>query len=178
MNSGETVVKAVKEPAAKPKTQCRAAGGDPLGRGHSREAQRRAAVVLEVLAGMRTPTQAAEVLGVSLPRYYQMEGRALGGLVSACEPCLRGPVRSPERELATLRRHHERLQGELVRQQTLVRMAQRSIGLAPAPAPAANHGSKKRRRRPRVRALAAATHLQELSQQQPALTPERAEQTA
>jgi hypothetical protein len=176
MNGIGPVAKVVKEPAAKPKARCKAAGGAPLGRGHSREAQRQAAVVLEVLAGVRTPTQAAEVLGVSVPRYYQMENRALGGLVSGCEPCPKGRVRSPERDLATLRRQHERLQRELVRHQTLVRMAQRTVGLAPAPEP--KNGSKKRQRRPRVRALGVAAHLQELSQPQPALTPERPEHTA
>jgi hypothetical protein len=36
----------------------------------SREAQRFAAAILEVLAGIRTPTDAAAVLGVSVPRYY------------------------------------------------------------------------------------------------------------
>lgn len=43
------------------------------------DARRRAAAVLEVLAGARTPTQAAEALGVSLPRYYLLEQRAIGG---------------------------------------------------------------------------------------------------
>jgi hypothetical protein len=176
MNGGGTVAKAVKEAAAKPTTRCKAGGGMLLGRGHSREAQRQAALILEVLAGVRTPTQAAEVLSVSVPRYYQLEGRALGGLLAACEPCPRGRVRNPNRELAMLRRQHERLQRELARLQALVRLAQRSIGLAP-PAPAPKDGSKKRRRRARVRALGAATHLHELSQQQ-ALAPERQEQTA
>src|SRR5262249_20109751 len=176
MNSDGTVAKAVQEPAAKPKARCRAGGGAMLGRGHSREAQRQAAVILDVLAGVRTPTQAAEVLGASVPRYYQLEARALGGLVSACEPCPKGRVRSPDRELATLRRQQQRLERELLRQQTLVRMAQRSIGLAPPPS-APKNGSKKRQRRPKVRALGAASHLQQLSQQPPALAPGRQEHT-
>ena len=56
--------------------------------------RRLAAVILDVLAGSRTPPQAAEALGVSLPRYYQLEARALGGLVAACESRPRG--RQPE----------------------------------------------------------------------------------
>ena len=56
----------------------------------SREAKRLAAVILDVLAGSRTPTQAAEGLEQSLPRYYQLEARGLGGLQEPCEPRPRG----------------------------------------------------------------------------------------
>jgi hypothetical protein len=54
-----------------------------------KEAKRQAAVNLEVWAGVRTPLQAAEALGLSLPRYYQIEARGLQGLVAAgpCPPC-------------------------------------------------------------------------------------------
>ena len=52
----------------------------------SREAQRVAAAILEVLAGVRTPTEAAAAVGLSVPRYYLWEQRALEGLVRACEP--------------------------------------------------------------------------------------------
>src|SRR6516225_12270273 len=150
-------------PAPKRKTRAKDGGSATLGRGYSREAQRQAALILEVLAGVRKPAQAAEVLGVSVPRYYQLESRALGGLVTACEARPKGRLRSPDHELAVLRRQHDRLQRELVRQQTLLRMAQRSIGLAP-PTPPVKKGSKKRVRRPVVRALGAATQLRENSQ--------------
>lgn len=141
-------------------------GGVTLGKENSREAQRLAAAILEVLAGVRTPGQAAEALAVSLPRYYHLEGRALRGLLTSCEARPHGRVRSVDKELATLQREHERLRRELSRQQTLVRMAQRSVGLTPPPTKApAPGGSKKRRRRPTVRALAAATHLQQQSQE-------------
>jgi hypothetical protein len=146
-----------------------APGGVSLGKENSREAQRLAAAILEVLAGVRTPGQAAEALGVSLPRYYHLEGRALRGLLASCEARPPGRLRSPDKELATLQRQHQHLQRELSRQQTLVRLAQRTVGLTPPPVPApAAKGSKKRRRRPVVRALAAATHLQQQSQQTPA----------
>jgi hypothetical protein len=125
-----------------------------------------AAAILEVLAGVRTPTQAAEALGVSLPRYYQVETRAL---VAGCAPRPRGPGRSPDHELAALRRQYERLQRELSRQQTLVRLAQRTLGLAPPKPPASPAGGKdqrkKRRRKPVVRALRAAEVLQRRSQE-------------
>ena len=124
--------------------------------------------ILEVLAGARTPAQAASALNVSLPRYYQVEARALRGLVAACAPRPRGPGHSAEREVEKLRRQQERLERELTRQQTLVRLAQRSIGLAPPPAPAKD-GSKKRRRRPTARALQAAAHLQ--TDREPAAEP-------
>ena len=129
----------------------------------SREAKRLAAVLLDVLAGSRTPPQAAETLGVSLPRYYQLERRALTGLLSACEPAPRGPRIDLARQLAALERENRRLKRECDRQQALVRMAERSLGLT---APAAvkppakgkqdlkNGGTKRRRqRRASVRAL-------------------------
>jgi hypothetical protein len=146
----------------------RQAGGAALGKDNTRVAQRLAAAILEVLAGARTPGQAAEALGVSLPRYFQLETRALRALVASCEPQPRGRVASADRELAALRRQHDRLQRELARQQTLVRMAQRTLGLAPPAPPAKPAPGTKKRRRPVVRALRAATHLQQQSQEAPA----------
>src|SRR5436190_1278627 len=58
--------------------------GMPVPKG-GRVASQVAACVLEVLAGVRTPAEAAGELGVSLPRYYQLEQRALQGLVQGCE---------------------------------------------------------------------------------------------
>ena len=142
-------------------------GGAGLGKEAGQEARRLAAAILEVLAGARTPSQAAEALGVSLPRYFQWETRAMHALVEGCEARPRGRVRSAETELAALRRQHERLQRELARQQTLVRLAQRTIGLTPPrtePAAAQSKG-KRRRRKPVVRALRAAEHLQRPSQE-------------
>jgi len=147
-------------------------GGAALGQDAGALAQRQAAAILEVLAGVRTPSQAAEALGVSLPRYFQVETRAMQGLVAACAPRPRGPGRSADRELTVLRRQHERLRQELSRQQTLVRLAQRTIGLAPPRAPVNQPGGKdkKRRRRPVVRALRAAEQLQRQSQEAPPAT--------
>jgi hypothetical protein len=124
---------------------------------------------LEVLAGVRRPSEAAQALGTSLPRYYQLEQRALAGLLRACEPSLRGPRLDPTRQLAKLERENQRLKRECDRQQALVRMAERSLGL-PGPAAvkppakgqeAAGNGSgkKRRKRRPSVRALQGARGL-------------------
>jgi hypothetical protein len=144
-------------------------GGMQLGKDNSRPAQRIAAAVLEVLAGARTPGQAAQALEMSVPRYYYWEGRALRGLVEACEAQPRGRVRNPDKELLTLKRQHERLQRELARQQSLVRMAERTLGLtSPVAPPPAADGKKRRRRKPTVRALAAARHLKEQSPPTPA----------
>jgi hypothetical protein len=114
-----------------------------------------AAAILEALAGLRTPTQAAQALGVSLPRYYALELRALHGLLGACEVRPRGRQPSPATELSQLRRQLALLQRQCARQQTLLRLAQRAVGL-PAPATPTGKpagGKKRRARRPRARAL-------------------------
>jgi hypothetical protein len=133
--------------------------------GVSREARRLAAAILEVLAGVRTPVEAAQQLDISVTRYYIDEGRALQGLVAACAPRPRGRLRHPDSELAGLRRECEQLRRQSARLQALLRVAQRTVGLAPAPPPAAKPdraGTKKRRqRRPTARALKAAAALQE-----------------
>jgi len=131
-----------------------------LARDASVQAKRLAAAILEVLAGVRTPTDAAAAVSLSLTRYYQVESRALAGLLRACEPTTKGRQRSGERELVLLRRKQEHLQHELVRQQSLVRLAQRSIGLAAPVAPTGkSNGKKPRRRRPVARALQVVTRL-------------------
>jgi hypothetical protein len=133
-------------------------GRTPLG---SRDANRVAAAILEVLAGVRTPTDAAQALVVSVPRYYQLEQRALEGLIAACEPRRLGRMQTSESRVRTLEKEVQRWQQDCARQQALVRAAQRSIGL-PAPAvkvAAKTPGKKTRKRRPTVRALRAAKAL-------------------
>ncbi len=126
----------------------------------SPEARKRAAAILEVFGGVRTTTSAAEALGCTLVRYYHFEGRALEGLLAACEPGKPGGRReaSAERELEALKKKCARLEREVVRQQALVRAAHRTIGLATPPQP---KGKPKRGRRkhPVVRALVAAEIL-------------------
>jgi hypothetical protein len=118
-----------------------------------------AAAILECLAGLRTPGSAAESLKVSLPRYYQLETRALQGMLAACEPRPVGRVKTPANALATLQRECGRWRQECARQQALVRAMQRAIGLAAAPVK--TDGSKRRQRRPMVRALRAIEGLRD-----------------
>jgi hypothetical protein len=134
----------------------------PIAPQASKEAKRLAAVILEVLAGMRTLPQAAEALQLSLQRYYQLEARGLRGLLEACEPKPKGRQANPAREMAALQRENERLRRELARQQSLVRLSQRSIGLSPPPPPAPKSSGKKgRKRKPLVRALSLAARLKQ-----------------
>ena len=123
----------------------------------SREARQLAAVILDVLAGSRTPQQAAEALKLSLPRYYQLEDRALAGLIAACEARPRGRQVEAAAELARANREVERLTRALSRSQALVRLTQRTVGV-PAPVPD-RQGSRKRKRKPVVRALRRAAAL-------------------
>jgi hypothetical protein len=135
----------------------------------SQLARRLAAAILEVLAGLRGPAEAAQVLGISLARYYQVERRALDGLLAGCEPRRRGAGQRGPSELATLRQECSRLRRECARQQALVRAAQRTVGLAPPPAdpppsaPPTGTSRKRRPRRPQVRALRMAKLLREES---------------
>jgi hypothetical protein len=135
----------------------------------SRQAQRLAAAILEVLAGVRTPAEAASALGMGVPRYYLWEQRALAALVTGCEPRPPGQTISLRHQVATLQREVARLKQEGARQQALVRATQRSIGLTlPVTKPKEKPGEKaagkgKRRkpapRRPVVRALKAVETL-------------------
>jgi uncharacterized protein (DUF2267 family) len=143
----------------------RTTGGATLGQESSREAKRLAAAILEVLAGQRTPTQAAQALSVSLPRYYQLEAGGLRGLLVACEPKPRGRQANLSADVVALRRQNERLQRDLTRQQSLVRLTQRVTGLTvPAPIPA-KEGKKARKRKPVVRALTVADRLRQEAEQ-------------
>ncbi len=137
----------------------KAVGGLKLGRTSSSEGRKLAAAILEVLAGTRTPAQAAGALGVSVPRYYQLEQRALEGLLEHCEPRGKGRQRRPEDQSARLHKENEHLRRELTRQQSLLRLVQRSVGLPPPVTPVKKPG--KRQRRPVRRALALATRLRQ-----------------
>src|SRR5262245_53282640 len=97
----------------------------------SREAKRLAAAMLEVLAGTQTPGEAARLLGISLARYYQLELRALTGLVSACEGRRHG--HRGGNELTALRRECEQLRRECGRHKALVRATRRTVGLVAPP---------------------------------------------
>lgn len=126
------------------------------------DARRHAALILEVLCGVRSPTEAAKAMQVALPRYYLLETRALQGLIQALEPRARGPGRDPEAEIVALQRQIHRQKQELTRGQSLMRASQRALGLPP---PASRDqkqpadGKIRKPRRPSVRALKAAAFL-------------------
>lgn len=144
--------------SAKPRSR-----GGPRVPEASREAKRIAASILEVLAGTSSPSAAAASLDVSLPRYYLLEQRAVEALVKACEPRT-GRTRSPVREVDSIRNQLERARRDATRFQTLLRVAQRTIGLAPPANQTATKtkGAKaKRTRRPAARALVAARNLRD-----------------
>lgn len=135
-------------------------GGMDLGRDRGAQAKRLAAAILEVLAGARTPTEAAATLELSVPRYYQLESQALRGLLEACEPRPKGRVRTVKTEVQTLTKENQRLQRELTRHQSLARAAQRAVGLSP-PTPPVNKNGKKHRKRRVARALSVAERLKQ-----------------
>jgi hypothetical protein len=112
------------------------------------DAQRRAAVILEVLAGIRTAQEAARLLKISPNSYYLAERKALSGLVAACEPApRRGPTPDLERQVHQLERALGLCQRECQRQAALVRATQRAVGLPVTPAPdaAGSNGSQSKR---------------------------------
>jgi hypothetical protein len=115
-------------------------------------AKKSAALILEVLAGLRTPSEASAALGVSGMRYYVLERRALEGMVQALQPRPKGKRRRPEDALAELGREKVRLGREVGRLQALVRAAQRMLGLPAPPSREKQKGETRRRRRPQVRA--------------------------
>ncbi|MFP4451393.1 MAG: hypothetical protein ACLFP0_10750 [Rhodosalinus sp.] len=127
----------------------------------SAQARKTAAVILEVMAGVRTTGDAAQALGVSTARYYVLETRALEAVVEACEPRARGPGQSPELQIAKLQQEIRRLEGEVRRHQALARLSQRAVGLnAPKPQPPKSDGKARRKRKPTARALSLASRLE------------------
>ena len=144
--------------------------GRSSGNQASSEANRRAAVILEVLGGVRTPSEAAAALKISVTHYYLLERKAMRGLQAACELPPKGTrVPTVEQELTALRRQLQKCRSECLRQTALVRATQRAVGLTGLPpvsrasSKKGANGSKKGRRRPTVRALRAAETMQKNS---------------
>src|SRR6516164_5338069 len=92
-------------------------GGRDLLKDRGDRAKKVAAAILEVLAGVRTPTEAATALELTVPRYYQLEAQALCGLLEACELKPQGRGRRAKSEVDTLRKQNQHLQRELTRHQ-------------------------------------------------------------
>ena len=139
----------------------------------SQTAKRHASVILEVLSGVRGPQEGSEAMGVSANRYYQLEARALAGLIAALEPRPKGKQQTPQRRIAALESENRTLRKELTRQQSLLRAAQRSLGVPQTPkrgklADKAEPGKPKRRRRGVVRGLKIAKALSDAQAPKPA----------
>ena len=118
-------------------------------------ARRLTALLLEAWSGVRTTVATSEAMGVTLPRFYQLEARALQMMVSAMEPRPRGRPRTAEDAVGKLQAERQRLLRDVERFQSLYRTAQRALGVAVArpPEKANNPGpGGKRRRGPRKRA--------------------------
>jgi hypothetical protein len=125
----------------------------------SDQARRQAALILEVLAGTRTPAAAASALEVAPVRYYQIEARAIDGLIAACEPRSRGRQPLAAEQVASsarvrsLEAECRRLGAEAARLQALLRLNRLSLGVKPPPTPPPATAGKRRPRRASVRAL-------------------------
>ena len=140
------------------------------------DAQRRAAVILEVLAGVRTAQEAAEVLKISCNHYYILERKALAGLVAACEPVeRRGRAPDTELQVKKLEKELARCRQDCQRQAALVRATQRAVGVPVTPAADDTTAKQKRigkgnsrRRRRQPRAARAAQSLQKTIAEQQA----------
>ncbi len=145
---------------AKDKKKRKCSDGPPV-QGGSCKARQTAAVILEVLGGVLRPSEAAKALEVSLARYYQVELRALEGLVKACEPAPKGPVANPAKDIERLERRVQRLQNECMRYQSLARATSRTVGLNLSKVE--NQAKSKRQRKPVVRALKVAKSLSRLA---------------
>jgi len=132
--------------------------------------RRRAAAVLEVLGGAKSPVEAAESLGIALPSYYLLEARALEGLVSACEPKPRGRSAGGEgKTFHALKRENERLRQDLTRTQALTRAVQRAVGMQTKEDAPKTVAPVRRRRRATARALRAARDLAPQNSPRPSL---------
>lgn len=111
----------------------------------SEESKKKAALILEVLSGLKTITEACAILGIKGIRYYLLEGRAMQGMVSAMENLPKGRRERPiEDQLKRTEKDRDRLARELRQTQVLLRMVRRSYGVTE---PVEKPGTKVRRRR-------------------------------
>jgi len=118
----------------------------------SKDARRHAALILEALGGLRSAPEAAEAMGVTLPRYYVLESRAVKGLVAALEPRPRGRQLTLEAKLERTERERDQLAKEVLRYQALYRASQRAIGVPREDAAPARRKKTTRTRRKKSRA--------------------------
>ena len=111
-------------------------------------ARRYTAGIIPVLTGARTTADAWEMMGVSLPRYYQLETQGILGMVAGLEPKAKGRQRTAAHKELT--KENARLTREVSRLQSQVRMSRHALGI-PEPKPKKAKGSKPTRRPKRGR---------------------------
>lgn len=135
--------------------------------GGTNEANRRATLVLEVLAGAQTPAGAAKQMGVTVPRYYSIEATALKGMVQACEVRGRGPMKKPEATILRLESEIVALRREVARLQALLRLSRQALAVkiperkSVLPARSAAKPGQRAKRKPSARALKAVKVLRQ-----------------
>ena len=108
----------------------------------SDEAKRKAAVILEAFAGLRTTPQAADELGIALTRYYVLETRMVQAIIDALEPQARGRKRTEAKQRADLEADNKRLGREVSRLQALYRATQRVVGVTDVSKPKRSAAAK------------------------------------
>lgn len=108
----------------------------------SDEAKRKATVILEAFAGLRTTQQASDELGIALVRYYVLETRMLQAMIAALEPQARGRKRTEDAERRQLEEDNAKLRREASRLQALYRSTQRAVGIKAPPKPLSRGGGK------------------------------------
>jgi hypothetical protein len=113
-------------------------------------------------------------IGLFIDYYnFQPPHQGIGGLVPADRFFGAAPevLRALQERVTALRHECEQLRRQVARQQALLRVPERTVGLAAAApsASAGRAGPKKRRRKPKARALQSAAVLQE--QEAPAAVP-------
>lgn len=166
MSGSPKATSANKPKVAKPRKPTKQAPSSTRLEG-SPDAKRLGSVILEVLSGLRTPAEASVAVGVSIPRYYYLEARALQGLITALEKRSPGAQQRPDVAMRKLTQERDRLSRELRRALALVRVAQRAVGLPSTPerGEKASKGTAtpkgKRKRKPRVRARKVVATLRE-----------------
>ena len=118
------------------------------------EARKRASMLLEVWSGTASPSTAQEQLKISSMTYYALEHRALEAMVTAMEPLQKGRRgRRPRQEQGeALKKENERLERELRRQASLLRLARRTWGMK-TPEATPKNGKRRRKSKPRTRKL-------------------------
>jgi molybdenum-dependent DNA-binding transcriptional regulator ModE len=90
------------------------------------EAKGKVSLVLEVLSGEKSISQACKETGLKPLTYYKLEERLVGAMLEAAKmPILRGRRKSPGAEAASLAEQTEELRQEHRRIKSLVRITKR-----------------------------------------------------